>query len=90
MNLLRLLLPAFGLQEVLISSPGMGEVQFVANRWLATNEGDGSTSVTLLPANGGQAGEMQMLKYRIHVSEAERVPGSRAGMQSCTGCTSTI
>jgi hypothetical protein len=46
----------------------MAEVQFVANRWLATNEEDGATYVTLLPANGSQAGKMQMLKYRIHVS----------------------
>lgn len=49
-----------------MSSPGIPDLQFVANRWLAVGEGDGNTHVTLLPSNG--AGGLKLVKYRVHVS----------------------
>lgn len=52
------------LQEVLVSSAGMAPLQFVANRWLAVDELDGSTYVTLT-ASGGKAAPTT--KYMIQV-----------------------
>ncbi|KAG2499991.1 hypothetical protein HYH03_002273 [Edaphochlamys debaryana] len=37
------------LQEVILSSPSIADMQFVANRWLAEDEGDRQTYVTLYP-----------------------------------------
>lgn len=52
-------------QEVLISSASAPDIQFVAKRWLATDEGDGQTYCTLYPSDG----KMPVIhKYRIHVS----------------------
>jgi hypothetical protein len=61
------------LQDVLVSSPGIPDVQFVANRWLAVGEGDGNTHVTLLPSNGGG---LKLVKYRVHVGLAGVVRGA--------------
>lgn len=52
------------LQEVLVSSAGMAPLQFVANRWLAVDELDCSTYVTLT-ASGGKAAPTT--KYMIQV-----------------------
>ncbi|PNH12713.1 Lipoxygenase y domain-containing protein 1 [Tetrabaena socialis] len=41
--------PSWHLQEVVMSSPSMADVQFVANRWLSEDEGDRQTYVTLYP-----------------------------------------
>ena len=50
----------------MISSPGIPDAQFIANRWLATDEGDKQTYVILYPyGTNGAAKEMH--KYRIHV-----------------------
>jgi lipoxygenase homology domain-containing protein 1 len=55
-------------QDVVISSPGMPDQQFLANRWLATNEGDGQTYCVLYPANTLPGGvSIQPKKYRIIV-----------------------
>lgn len=52
-------------QEVIISCPGMSDKQFIANRWLSTEEGDGQTYVVLYPATSPMPPPH---KYRIHVS----------------------
>jgi len=56
------------LSEVLVSSPGMPEAQFVADRWLATGEGDGQTYVTLYPTGA----KLPTHKYRVHVRPPRR------------------
>uniref|UniRef100_A0A383W527 PLAT domain-containing protein n=1 Tax=Tetradesmus obliquus TaxID=3088 RepID=A0A383W527_TETOB len=56
--------PTWHLQEVLVSSAGMAPLQFVANRWLAVDELDCSTYVTLT-ASGGKAAPTT--KYMIQV-----------------------
>ncbi|KAJ9527245.1 hypothetical protein QJQ45_025481 [Haematococcus lacustris] len=57
--------PSWHLQEVLVSSPGMPDKQFVANRWLATGEGDGQTYCVLYPDGEGTKPELH--KYRVEV-----------------------
>jgi hypothetical protein len=52
------------LQEVLVGSAGMAPLQFVANRWLAVDELDSSTYVTLT-ASGGKSAVTK--KYMIQV-----------------------
>ncbi len=54
-------------QEVILSSPGIPDQQFVANRWLDTSEGDKQTYCLLYPGNGEGA---QIHKYKIHVGAA--------------------
>ncbi|KAG1672531.1 hypothetical protein FOA52_002840, partial [Chlamydomonas sp. UWO 241] len=55
--------PGWHLQDVAITSPGMADMQFVANRWLDVNEGDKQTYVLLYPGAGA---EKQIHEYRIH------------------------
>ncbi len=55
-------------QDVTVSSPGMPEVQFVGNRWLAVDQGDGQCTVTLLPVGAKGAAAATIKKYRVHVS----------------------
>jgi hypothetical protein len=62
---------AVQLQEVLVSSAGLAPMQFVANRWLAVDELDGSTYVTLT-ASGGKAAPTN--KYMIQVNTQVRYP----------------
>ena len=58
--------PPSPLQDVMISSPGIPDAQFIANRWLATDEGDKQCFAILYPfGTNGAAKEMH--KYRIHV-----------------------
>ena len=60
-------------QDVLISSPGLPDAQFIANRWLATDEGDKQTSVILYPF-GTNGAAKAMHKYRIHVRGVSSPP----------------
>eukprot|EP00775_Hariotina_reticulata_P001782 gene1782-2116_t len=57
--------PSWHLQEVFVSCPGTQQLQFVANRWLAVDEADGSTHVTLTP--GGTEAATSLRKYHVHV-----------------------
>jgi hypothetical protein len=59
------------LQEVLITSPGMADKQFIANRWLSTDEGDKQTYVVLYPSNDGKQPEPH--KYRIIVGPGRKL-----------------
>jgi hypothetical protein len=60
-------------QEVLVGSAGMTPLQFVANRWLAVDELDGSTYVTLTASGGKSAAtkkymiQVRMRRHRIWV-----------------------
>jgi hypothetical protein len=56
------------LQGLALSSPGLPEQQFLANRWLATGEGDGQTYCTLYP---GGANAPQLHKYRVVVTTSD-------------------
>jgi hypothetical protein len=53
-------------QDVTISSPGAPELQFLANRWLATDEADGQTYCTLYPSTSPSSAP-QLHKYRVTV-----------------------
>lgn len=45
---------------------GKPAVQFVANRWLATNEGDGALFVDLI-ATGGEGAKLVLHRYKVEV-----------------------
>ncbi|KAF6256823.1 hypothetical protein COO60DRAFT_1640423 [Scenedesmus sp. NREL 46B-D3] len=60
--------PSWHLQEVLVSSAGMAPLQFVANRWLAVDELDGSTYVTLT-ASGGKAAPATKYMIQVYTSD---------------------
>lgn len=58
-------------QDVLVSTAGLPDMHFVANRWLSTDETlakDKQTYVTLYPDTGQDAGG-GVHNYRIHVSD---------------------
>ncbi len=42
-------------QEVMITSPGMPDKQFTAERWLSTDEGDKQTYCVLYPTGSKEA-----------------------------------
>eukprot|EP00798_Chlamydomonas_sp_ICE-L_P018435 gene18435-24911_t len=48
--------------EVILLSPGIPDMQFLANRWLATDEGDKQTYAVLYPS--GEGAQMPH-KYRV-------------------------
>ena len=61
-------------QDVLVSTAGLPDMHFVANRWLSTDETlakDKQTYVTLYPDTGQDAGG-GVHNYRIHVSAIGR------------------
>jgi hypothetical protein len=55
---------------VTISSPGAPELQFLANRWLATDEADGQTYCTLYPSTGPSSAPRPH-KYRVTVTTSD-------------------
>ncbi|KAF5837533.1 hypothetical protein DUNSADRAFT_4226 [Dunaliella salina] len=57
------------LQEVLITSPGMPDKQFVANRWLSTKEGDGATYCNLYPTGAVAFEEPHKYKITVYTSD---------------------
>lgn len=57
--------PSWHLKDIILSSPGMNDKQFIADRWLATDEGDGQTFCVLYPSGEGQ--QVAPKKYRIMV-----------------------
>uniref|UniRef100_A0A7S3VHN2 PLAT domain-containing protein n=1 Tax=Dunaliella tertiolecta TaxID=3047 RepID=A0A7S3VHN2_DUNTE len=57
------------LQEVLITSPGMPDKQFVANRWLSTKEGDGATYCNLYPTGAVSSEGPHKYKITVYTSD---------------------
>jgi len=77
------MLTVCALQEVIITSPGMPDKQFVANRWLSKNEGDGSTYCNLYPT--GAVVTEGPHKYKITVSTKSLLP-PLIYTQNCPPC----
>ncbi|KAK9824333.1 hypothetical protein WJX72_009517 [[Myrmecia] bisecta] len=65
---------AWHLQEVVVQSVGLPDVQFVADRWLADNEGDRQTYCTLQPSSGGGAA-IPVHRYKVQTFTSD-VKGS--------------
>ncbi|MEW5309958.1 MAG: hypothetical protein WDW38_001797 [Sanguina aurantia] len=74
--------PGWHLSDVVIGGTGMLDLQFVANRWLGTDMGDGKTNVLLYPVGATNVEPSHKYKILVYTSHLKGA-GTDANVTIC-------